>query len=111
VFTKKRIMAAVLALGSIAGAAGAAKADIRDYYIANTNSSASIVGAWYAHPGDPYWHPIQLSSPVEPQSKSRISVDMPYDTSCTFDIKVRFDDNNVETGRFNLCRIGVVVAS
>ena len=102
----------VVALGAmLAGlTVGAARAGVQNFEFVNLNKSASIVQAWLAPAGtaEP-WNAITIYTPVAPRSTSRIDIN--GSRTCTFDVKVRFDDGAEELFSIvDLCTVEHLVA-
>lgn len=103
----------VVALGAmlVGSTVGAARAGVQDFEFVNLNNSASIVQAWLAPAGAPEepWNAITIYTPVAPRSTSRIDIN--GSRTCTFDVKVRFDNGAEELfSNVDLCTVEHLVA-
>ncbi len=106
----KTALVGAAALAAVSGHAFANE-PAKGYEIANTHSSARIVGVWWALSGtkDP-WQPVQMNAPIAPLTVSHVTVTVPG--ACYTDLKIRFDDGYEQVfANVNFCRGDRVVAS
>ncbi len=106
----KTALVGAAALAAVSGHAFANE-PAKGYEIANTHSSARIVGVWYALSGTKdAWAPVWLNSAIAPLSVR--SFDVTSSGACYTDLRIRFDDGAVqEFYNVNFCRGDRVVAS